>query len=518
MEVRSAMSSTSPGIDAIFPPPGRREPIPNILEVQRLIRRSLASSNNAISGSSGELEEKKAKRHEDDHQHQIASELRSPGSHKSNSVRHESMDRASKPLPRNPNYTPLGLSRRSASQSGGKRVQNPRTPSDLLLRPARPLPSTAPPLAVASVPSDALGHRNDANARLPRAKSAHSAMPKSTLSSDVFSRRWTHDLADLPAQPTLYKRPSSADIGSHSINENKRPRLGKHDDGFDFGKETDKLIQEEIQRSEQAKHSSGNGNNRETAAQHDKQRKLSVQGMDSQLNILSGARRVVQSHTVSSSHNRNTGSSVLQKASLPRNSPLNNIINSASLEEDIVQARIKFRLAETQLLQEKDRYGYASRQVSARVTALNEKLACLHKRRSQIQNDAQRMSAFRRDAAKAWRSRDGGYNTITPERQSPYPPPPSPASYQRPTFGSNEWNRHLHSRYDAFVMSEPWYEDSKRVNSESGTLSAEEGPMIKHERADKQELSGTGGTEDWKLKTTPRRQVRFALTDVETFL
>ena len=213
----------------------------------------------------------------------------------------------------------------------------------------------------------------------------------------------------------------------------------------------------------------------------------------------------VQIPITSSPETADTGNSPGNMANLPRNSPLNNIIHSASLEEEMIQTKIKYRLAESQLIQEKARRGYASKEVVARVQALSGKLAAMNKRRSEIGNDVYRMDAFRRDDANASRLRDEDMKSIGSKI-----PPFSTAS--------NEWKSRLTLCYEALERTEPWYETVKRVKSESGTLSGEAEPTIKQESTDEQEMLGVNGVEDGKLATPSQCLVRFALTDVETLL
>ena len=494
---------------------GERDPTASDLRLE--IRRPLECSSTPALGLSGEVAERASERHGDEQQHQMNHGNRFPASGPLNTARQDSKDRAGKPAPRNPNYTPLGLNQRLALISFENPVQHPRAHSGLLLYTATSSSSDTPPVAVTRVPTEPLSHRISANARLPRAKSARLASPKSTSSSTLFSKHWIHDLAPNLLNPK--KRQPSANVSSHPIKENKKPRFQKHNH-LDLGQETDKMIQKEIRRIEYTKRSSGNGHDQGAAGQHEKRRKLSVQGnrSRSETDSLLKRQNAVQSPTTSPSNQGNTGSSLVQIASLPRNSPLNNIINLASLEEEIVQAKLKFRLAEKQLIQEKARYGSASREAGARVTALNTKLAALHRQRSEIGNDAQRMLAFRKDDIKVDRDRNETCNKSTPKSPSPSPLPPSPASYEICSPTRNEWKDRLTLCYEALGRSEPGHEMVNDVKSESETLSAEEGSILRQEGIHDIHLPRIDIAEDRKLAMPPQRRVQFALTDVETFL
>lgn len=81
---------------------------------------------------------------------------------------------------------------------------------------------------------------------------------------------------------------------------------------------------------------------------------------------------------------------------LPQDSPLNNIMNFARIEEEIVQTKIQYAMAEKQLRSERKALGRASDAIIQRVKVMGKALAELHERRDATQADKSRIEAFRR--------------------------------------------------------------------------------------------------------------------------
>jgi hypothetical protein len=98
-------------------------------------------------------------------------------------------------------------------------------------------------------------------------------------------------------------------------------------------------------------------------------------------------------------------SQLLQQAGvpplLPQASPLKNIVNFARIEEEIVQAKIQYALAEKQLRLERQTLGRASDAIIQRVKAIGKALAELYERRDATQVDRTRIEEFRRPASPA---------------------------------------------------------------------------------------------------------------------
>jgi hypothetical protein len=81
---------------------------------------------------------------------------------------------------------------------------------------------------------------------------------------------------------------------------------------------------------------------------------------------------------------------------LPRESPLNNFINFAQIEEEVVQARVQYAMAEKELRRERQMLGRASDVTLRRMKDIGKELALLYERRDATQTDRSRIEAFRR--------------------------------------------------------------------------------------------------------------------------
>lgn len=470
--------------------------------VKSAIRASPKVSDSGETESLASVADELGKLTKIDHQNQRSAEFLTSTSKDLSSKDNESTTTSSKPLPRNPNHTPLGLNRNVAS---GHQTRTSDTTSDHFKQPARPVRYSAPAVVATHVlnrpakntPCSSPGDRG--------AESLSEAVHKSASSNSLATRGWTHDVADDSVKLTPQKRISAPDILSTSKNANKKPRL-ETCDGFDLDKQTEKLIQEEIQRGKRARQFSDSGNGHNATAEFEKIRTLSYQRKEIRSQLLGQPHRPLATHSTAfrSSRDRPLGRGSHQMPILPQDSPLNNVINSAMLHEQIVQAKLKFNLAQKQLLEEKRR-GTASRAISARVRAWNETLAALNKKRKEIWKDVDRMDSFRRCDLRGY-GRDAGDLTRTT--------PPSPP----PSLTDSDWKNRLTLCYEGLERAKPRHEAGKNMKRESATLSVEEETMIKQEASDQNSLWRVGEAGDRVSATVQRRQVRFALTDVETYL
>ncbi len=358
------------------------------------------------------------------------------------------------------------------------------------------------------VPSLPLRDMQCTNPR-PRCKGSTSeTVHNSTSPTSLSNRPWDHDRADFPLKLLSQKRPSDQDIWISSKKE-KKPRLDKHE-GFDVDKQTNKLIHEEIQRGKRAKQILDRGNGHDATAEYEKIRKLSNQRNEMRSQLLGNPHRPLSASITPASPTRDRLAAKIpqQMPALPQSSPLNNVINSATLNEEIVQTRIKFNLAQKELIEEKVKRGTASRAISARVTALNKKLAVLHRKRAEINDDTARMNAFRRCDLEGYRLDVGALAQITPKGSLVSPLSPS----------DREWKNRLSLCYEALQRAKLDNDDVRAVNRECETLSDEDNAVIKQEKPERNILWRVEAAGDKVFPIPPRRQVHFALTDIETCL
>ena len=441
-----------------------------------------------------------------DHLNQKDTEI-CPSHDKDPSSEHsESITTSGNSLPHNDNLTSFGLNQkvvgRQQTRTSGKAV-------DRSMLPARGVRFDVPAVSPTPVPSLSLNHLQCTNPSPRRRGSISEAVHKSTSHTSLFNRRWEHDRADVHLKLLPQKRPSDQDIWNSSKKE-KKPRLEKHD-GFHLDKQTNKLIQEEvIQRGKRAKQPSDSDNGQDATAEHEKIRKLSNQRNEMRSQLLGKPHRPLSASTIPSGPTRDRLAAKIpqQMPRLPQSSPLNNVINSATLNEEIVQTRIKFNLAQKDLIDEKARRGTASRTLSAQVTALNKKLAALHRKRTEINDDTARMNAFRRCDLEGYRLEVGALTQTTPKS-----PPVSPLSPS-----NSEWKDRLSLCYEALERTQLENNEAKAAKKESTTLSGEENSVIKQEKKDQNILWRVEAAADKVFPMPPRRQVHFALTDIETCL
>jgi len=474
--------------------------------VNLTIRASLKASGTDVTDSSVEVAEDLAKPTKVDHQSQ-QNGVCPFADQAPNGESKESTVVSNKTVGQNPKYTPLELNPRFTPYSCQDQARSSDMNHDCFQRPAPPVRFNAPAVVATPVPNPVLQHTQSVGPRLRQVESSHSAMPRSASFSSSVNNRWTPDLADVPAKITPQKRHSTPDNSKTSENGNKRPKLERRDD-FDLDKQTEKLIHEEIQRGERARQLSNNGNGQGATAEYEKIRKLSNQRNEirSQLRGQPYRPSATQNTVFSSSRDRRPSAGGAQQLRcLPQDSPLTNVINSASLHEEIVQAKLKFNLVQNQLNDEKARRGAASSTTLARLKLLNETLAALNKRRGEIRNDAGRMDSFRRWDPKEYGGGAGDSTKTTPK---------SPSVSET----DSEWKNRLTLCYEALKRRQPRRGVVNDVKSGSATLSAEEEAFTKQEMSDEHGLPEVEGAEFRVLGIPPRRQVRFALTDVETFL
>lgn len=357
------------------------------------------------------------------------------------------------------------------------------------------------PVTAATSPSGLVEHMHGANTHRPMVDSLRRPVSRSTPFSPFVNWRWTHDLASSQAPLPPQKRSSTPEITNSSNNETKKQRLGKRD-FVDIDKETERLIQEESQRSERARQWSESQNAQGTIADYKKDRHSSAQGTKISTQLLAQPLRPsVPQITASSPRNIGQSGEAQQMPSLPQNSPLNNVISRATLQEEIIQAKVEYNIAQKQLAEEKARGGPPSKQVLARVTHLNERLAALHKERVRLRVDADRMDAFRRCAPRQREDREQA-------------PSKSPAM----SIENGEWKNRLSLCYEALQRSKHGHESILGAKSDPETLWATEEPTIKPEKSEKNGLSRVEEARDGVSSMSPHRRVRFSLTDVETFL
>jgi hypothetical protein len=414
----------------------------------------------------------------------------------------ESTATSGKHLPPNPGHLPLSLNR---NIPGGQRTRTSDPTNVHFKRPHSPVRYDAPAVVAAPVPCRLPKYTQCAKSHVRGADLLPEGVHESRWTNFLTSTPWTHDSTDDPATLTPQKRTSALDVVSTSNNPNKKPRMGTYN-GFDLDRLTDKLIQEEVQRSKRARHFSDTGKSHDAIAEYEKIRKLSDQRKEirSQL-LMQGHQPLVARSTASHSRShKSLGDLSSQMFSVPQDSPLGNVIHSAVLHEQIVQAKIKFSIAEKQLLEEKAT-GAPSGTISARVRFLNGRLGALQGIRNEIRNDADRMDSFRRRDLRGAEldAEDLTGNTCESSAVSPT---------------DSEWRNRLTLCYEAVERIKPLRENVHTTKRESATLSGEEGPTIKQETSNQNRLWSIEKSGDKVPTRAPQRQVRFALTDIETCL
>ncbi len=411
-------------------------------------------------------------------------------------------------LPHNVNLTPLGLNQKVANSRQQTRTSG--RPVGRSMQPARSVRFDMPSISSLPtlVPSVPLKDMQCTNPR-PRCRGSISeTMHKSISPTSLSNRLWEHDRADLSLKLLPQKRPSDQDISIIPKKE-KKPRL-EGDEGFSLDKQINELIQGGIQQGKRAKQLPDRGNGHKPTAEYEKIRRLSNQRNEMRSQVLGKPHRPPSASTTPAGPNRDRLAAKIlpQVSSLPQSSPLNNVINSATLNEEIVQTRIKFNLAEKDLIDEKAKRGTASRAISARVTALNKKLAALHRKRTEINNDLARMNSFRRCDLERYRPDTGAMTQTTPKGSlvSPLSPPDS------------EWKNRLSLCYEALQRTKLDNNNVRAVNRQSETLSEEDNPVIAGRKLERDILWRVEAAEDKVFPIPSRRQVHFALTDIETCL
>ena len=91
---------------------------------------------------------------------------------------------------------------------------------------------------------------------------------------------------------------------------------------------------------------------------------------------------------------------IQQPSLLPQESPLKNIMNFAKIEEEIVQMKVQYVMAEKHLRRERQTVGRASAEIIERVKAIGKRLAELYEQRDATQTDRSRVGAFLRPLIK----------------------------------------------------------------------------------------------------------------------
>jgi hypothetical protein len=399
------------------------------------------------------------------------------------------------------NDTPLGPKLQMALRSSNDQVRNSETPSDRVQRSTKAVRFDLPVVLPTRQPRDT----QYTTLHPQRAELLGRKITKASSVWSLADQRCSNDLADVPVNVTPQKRPSPSN-GTTSFYDEKKPRLQTHDDS-DLDKRSKNLVEEEIWRSELARKFSDSGESQRATAEYEKVRKLSNQRKEIGSWLLGQPHRPSATQRKSSrfKKKRHRRHGPLQMPCLPTNSPLNNVINSATLQERRVQARLKFKLAQKQLEDEKLRQGFGSKETLARVKVLNETLATLNKAHGEISKDADRLEEFRRP--NPWGHKLGIEESM---QTAPTSPPQSPSD--------REWKNRLTLCYETLQRIEPWCEDRKNEKCNSATLSTEEEPMIKQQPIDQDGLAIVDGAGYQALAMPPPRHAQFALTDVETLL
>jgi hypothetical protein len=117
---------------------------------------------------------------------------------------------------------------------------------------------------------------------------------------------------------------------------------------------------------------------------------------DAKIKHLSAERQQIKSQLMRRSSGGDTRVSSLSLPSLPQESPLKNIITFARIEEEIVQTKVQYAMAEKQLRRERQTLGRASDSIIQRVKAIGKAMAKLYEAREATQADRTRIDAFRR--------------------------------------------------------------------------------------------------------------------------
>lgn len=464
------------------------------LNLELPIRRSPKVSNAPETKSSDGITQELVSDGKDQQQTKENDAKRSPRPLNSGLVRQESTVEASKPLARIPIHTHIRLGREEASQSPRNQLQKSQRQDELGQESARGIEG-ADTVVAPIIPTSPLHHRKHTNFQHSPTKSAHSAKANVKDPDSPLSRRWPHHLAEAPAHPSSHKRPSSTHIDSRSSNENKKARLEKQG-SLGINKEDEELIEEEIRRAKRARRMSERGDHHGATAEYQEIHKIRDRrnSIKTRVHGRTSWQPTGPGSKAGPERQRDTRAGPWKVTDLPRNSPLNNVIHSAGVVEEAVQTRLKFRVVEGQLTQEKARYGSASPKVVSELHALNDKLAALNRQRAEIKQDAHRMDAFRR-----------GDNV--PPRTLAVPPT------------ADDWKDRLTLCYEVVNRSaEPWHVKMENANSESGMASAEEAAVVQQRVAGENERLKVGGAKGRNPAMRPPRQLRFALTGIETLL
>ena len=204
----------------------------------------------------------------------------------------------------------------------------------------------------------------------------------------------------------------------------------------------------------------------------------SSQNENAKIKELSAERQQIKSQLLQQSGNEAACISTLpqQAPLLPQESPLKNIMNFAKIEEEIVQMKIQYAMAEKELRRERQAVGRASDTIIKCVKAIGKALAKLYERREATQADRTRTNAFLRPAS-------------TTKAKSPASTPAATGAVVNPvSLGS--------------VLGSEDVEIRERRSSRKQTS------------AESTAISINGATPD----PAASRQVRFALTDIETLI
>lgn len=219
-------------------------------------------------------------------------------------------------------------------------------------------------------------------------------------------------------------------------------------------------------------------------------------------------------------------------AKLPLVSPLQNVMNFAELEEEIVQTKITYAMAEKTLRLERQALGRATEDTVQRVKTTGKTLAELYEKRDAIAVDRKRLDEFRKagnrpdllprpvSAAKTATSSNGLSNTNIQDELQHVLKDDRPDSSDVRAAKKND--------HTASGDQPPTFKEKQialpSITPSEQVVKVESDPVARSEYG--QIMSNNVQAEDEQHATVEKphvaacstRQVRFALTDVETFI
>lgn len=438
------------------------------------------------------------------------------------------------PFGTNPTLTPIGLQRGFAT--GIYEDHAPVSERQVRCReqPIAHVQFDAPPIVAKPAPRHPLPNKPSPNTQFPQSRSQPKKAHKSSPSRHGGNKPWKNDLACPPLKVTVRKRNPSTDVTNPANVENKRPKLEQMC-GFDKGKETQRLRKEELQQSARAAIARRTEEERKEEPMAKAHRRERIKAKLESLGPPPSQQALQKDSPATSSRKGSRGRGRPQLA-LPQNSPLKNVINSASLHEEVVQAKLKVNLAQNQMVIEKAMLGSASGETMARLNGLQQTLATLHRKRGYIRKDAHRMESFRKDDPM---QQPGGIQGVAETTGS------SPS----PWLEDKGWRNRLTLCFEAWEKPGSRFEAPKYVKGDSTPISVKHKPVVSQDASESdgdirmaetresssaapgrhepmvkaesinQSLLGTRDeARDSVLTIRQRPQARFALMEVESLL